>query len=155
MFQTQLIKSLFRKFKRKVFAGAALCFILAFAYESFWGRYLYRVTAYCGCPICINVKEYQDGQFASGKPVYWGGAAADRRISFNSKIELLPHWPQDLFVVHRFLDGRRRFVVEDRGGKIKGRAIDLFIPDELGGHEMALEWGVRRMRVKVDGKLAV
>ena len=98
--------------------------------------------------------KYQDHHFASGKNVYWGGIAADPKIRFKSKVELLPQWPQDWLAVLMILGGRRRFVVEDRGGKIKGRHVDLFIPDSLGGHEMARHWGVRKMRIKVNGELA-
>ena len=147
-------KSLLKRFKRRLLTGAVICFMLSFSYYWFWGRFLYRVTAYCNCPICINVSKYQDSQFASGKSIHWGGVAADRQIAFGSDIELLPQWPQDWFAVHHTLRNRRHFVVEDRGGKIKGRAIDIFIPDQFGGHQTALEWGVRRMRIKVNGKLA-
>ncbi len=144
-----------RKLKRQLFQIAFVLGIFLFVYYWFWGRYLYRVTAYCSCPICINVEKYQDGQFASGKRIYWGGVAADSKIKFKSNIELLPEWPQDWFAVQDILKGRRKFIVEDRGGKIKGRAIDIFIPDEFGGHQTAREWGVRKMRIKVNGKLAM
>jgi len=129
-------------------------FLIWTVYYVSWGRYLYLVTAYCNCPICINVKKYQDNQFASGKRIYWGGIAADPKIPFRSHIELLPTWPQDWMSVAKILRGRRKFIVEDRGGKIKGRHIDLFIPDSMGGHKTARNWGVRRMRIKINGVLA-
>ena len=133
----------------------AISTILAWSvYYECWGKHLYLVTAYCNCPICINVKKYQDGRFASGKRVYWGGAAADLRIPFGTPLELVPHWPQDWLTVFTVLDGKRDFRTEDRGGKIKGRHIDLFIPDSLGGHKAARRWGVRRMRIKINGKFA-
>ena len=112
------------------------------------------MTAYCNCPICINVEKHRDGKFASGRPVYWGGAASDPGVSFGSKLELMPHLPQDWLAVFTALRGRRDFRVEDRGGKITGRHIDLFIPDDLGGHKTAIAWGVRRMRIKLNGILA-
>ena len=92
------------------------------SYYELWGKHLYLVTAYCGCPVCINVPKYQkDTQFASGHKIYWGGAAADPAVPFGSSIELVPHWPQDWLTVQSLLKGRRSFTVEDRGGKIKGR----------------------------------
>lgn len=112
------------------------------------------MTAYCNCPICINVKKYHDGRFASGKKVYWGGLAADPALPIGTRVGLIPHWPQDWGAVFGLLHRRRNFRVEDRGGKIKGKHIDLFIPDSLGGHKAALRWGVRRMRIKVNGKWA-
>ena len=132
-----------------------LLFLFIFgSYHELWGKHLYLVTAYCGCPVCINAPKYQDGRFASGRRVYWGGAAADPGVSFGSTITLVPHWPQDWLAALALLKGRRDFVVEDRGGKIRGKHIDLFLPDSLGGHAVALEWGVRRMRIKLNGKLA-
>ena len=112
------------------------------------------VTAYCNCPICINVKKYQDSRFASNKPIYWGGLAADSTVPFGAQVELVPHWPQDWYAISKLLNGKRNFRVEDRGGKIKGKHIDLFISDSMGGHQAARRWGVRRMRIKINGELA-
>ncbi|OGW86384.1 MAG: hypothetical protein A3C35_07905 [Omnitrophica bacterium RIFCSPHIGHO2_02_FULL_46_11] len=123
-------------------------------YYQTWGKHLYLITAYCNCPICINVKKYHDGRFASGKKVYWGALAADPSIPFRTKVELMPLWPQDWAVIFTRLKGRRNFKVEDRGGKIKGKHIDLFIPDSLGGHKAARRWGARRMRLKINGEWA-
>lgn len=140
--------------KRGIFLYLLFVGLLWGTYYQLWGKYLYLVTAYCNCPICINVPKYHDGRFASRKKIYWGGAAADRAIPFGTQIELVPHWPGDWFAALGLLKGRRDFVVEDRGGKIKGKHIDLFIPDSMGGHKAALEWGARRMRLKINGKLA-
>jgi len=124
------------------------------AYDILWLRHRYLITAYCDCPICINVKSFRNGKFASRKPVYWGGIAADKKIPFRSGVELVPATPTDWFAVWRLLDGRRKFVVEDRGGKIRVRHLDIFFPKDRGGHEAALRWGARRMRIKINGKLA-
>ena len=145
---------MFSRLTSKLLAYGILVAFLWSLYYSLWGKHVYLVTAYCGCPICINVPKYQkDTQFASGKHVYWGGAAADPKVPFGTQIELVALWPQDWFAISATLKGRRDFVVEDRGGKIKGRHIDLFIPDSLGGHQTALNWGVRRMRLRMNGKL--
>jgi len=66
----------------------------------------------------------------------------------------VPLWPQDWGKVMTLLRGRRKFTVEDRGGKIKGKHIDLFIPDSMGGHQTARKWGVRRIRIKLNGEWA-
>lgn len=146
--------SFFARLRRFIFAYAFLTIFLWTLYYQFWGKYLYLVTAYCNCPICVNVKKYQDSQFASGKKIYWGGIAADPAVPFGTRVELVPHWAQDWIAVLQLLDGRRKFRVEDRGGKIKGKHIDLFIPDSRGGHQAARRWGVRRMRIKIDGEWA-
>ncbi len=123
------------------------------AYDVLWLRHRYLITAYCDCPVCINVPEFRDGKFASKRPVYWGGVAAGKSIPFGSSVELVPVTLRDWLGVWYFLDDRRQFTVEDRGGKIHERHIDIFFPQSMGGHQKALHWGVRRMRVKINGRL--
>lgn len=77
----------------------------------------------------------------------------DRSVPFGSNLELIPVTPRDWFVTYYFLGGKRQFTVEDRGGKIRGRHIDIFFPDSRGGHQAAVRWGVRRMRVRINGQL--
>ncbi|MBI4388437.1 MAG: 3D domain-containing protein [Candidatus Omnitrophica bacterium] len=143
-----------KNFCSKLAAFASLLLLIWILYYHFWGRHLYLVTAYCNCPICVNVPEYHDGQFASGKKIYWGGIAADRKIPFGAQVELVPVWPSDFKKIHRILRNRKRFRVEDRGGKIRGKHIDLFIPKFLGGHKAALRWGRQKVRIRINGKLA-
>lgn len=142
------------KIKSKIATLIVFCALVYGSYYYFWGRHLWLVTAYCNCPICINVEAFREGNFASGRPIYWGGIAADKKIPFKTKIELVPFFPQDSFAVFSILRGRRDFIVEDRGGKIKGRHLDVFIPDKFGGHKTAKNWGARRMRVKINGEWA-
>jgi 3D (Asp-Asp-Asp) domain-containing protein len=149
-----------RKRKKFFFSIAKIILVLVLvagawkAYDVLWLRHRYLITAYCDCPICINVPEFRDGKFASHRPVYWGGVAADKSIPFGSGVELVPLMPLDWFALYRFLDGRRSFTVEDRGGKIHGRHIDIYFPQSRGGHQAALHWGARRMRVKINGQFA-
>ena len=142
------------RLRRVIFMYAFVTLLGYSLYYIYWGRHLYTITAYCNCPICINVKKYHDGKFASGKSVYWGGVASDPSVPIGSRIEIVPHWPQDWKAVFAYLDGRRHFRVEDRGGKIKGKDIDVFIPNSMGGHKTARKWGVRHMRIRVNGEWA-
>ena len=98
------------------------------------------------------LRSYQYGRCASGKRVQWGVSAADPKIRFGTKIEIVPFMPQDWLAVLGLLKGRRDFIVEDRGGKIKGKHIDLFFPNSLGGHKAAKAWGKRYLRLKKNGK---
>lgn len=150
----------FEKQRKNVFRTISKIVLMSFliatawkAYDVFWLRHSYLITAYCGCPICINKPEFRDGKFASQRPVYWGGIAADKSVPFGSRVELVPLTILDFFAVGSILDGRRDFTVEDRGGKIHGRHLDIYIPDSRGGHQTALRWGARRMRVKINGRL--
>lgn len=143
-----------KRLRRKIIRFALFIFIAWAAYQIFWARHLYTITAYCNCPICINIPEYYDDRFASGKKLYWGAVASDPSVPFGAKVELVPHSPRDLLDIFLLLRGRFHYRVEDRGGKIKGRDIDLYIPKSLGGHKKALRWGRRRMRIKINGRLA-
>lgn len=140
---------------QKVMLSCLFWFLfLTVLYYNFWGAHLYRVTAYCSCPICINDPKYLDGRFASGKITYWGGVASDPSVRFGSTVELVPFWLSDWGPISKYLKGRRNFVVEDRGGKIKGKCLDIFIPKSRGGHKLARKWGVRYLRVKINGEFA-
>jgi 3D (Asp-Asp-Asp) domain-containing protein len=146
-----------RKKRSRVFVKIVLLVILLAcmwkAYDVLWLRHRYLITAYCDCPICINVPKFRDGKFASRRPVYWGGVAADKSIPFGSNLELVPVTVRDWFAVKSYLGDRRQFTVEDRGGKIHDRHIDIFFPQSMGGHEIARHWGARRMRVRINGRL--
>lgn len=145
--------------KKVFFVITRIIFILVLfvcawkVYDVFWLRHRYLITAYCDCPVCINIPEFRDGKFASRRPVCWGGVAADKSVPFGANVELVPFTVRDWLAVRNFLGDRRHFTVEDRGGKIRGRHLDIFFPQSMGGHETALHWGVRRMRVKINGRL--
>lgn len=143
----------FRLFKPWVAAIAAVLILASVVYHELWGKHVYLVTAYCDCAICINIPKYRDGQFANGKKVHWGGIAADPKVPFGTELELVPFWPFDFWKIKHVLNERQKFRVEDRGGKIKGKHIDIFIPQSMGGHQTALEWGAQRMRVRMNGEL--
>lgn len=142
----------FSIFRRIIFVFICVAAVWK-AYDTFWLRHSYLITAYCDCPICINVPAFRDGKFASMRPLYWGGVAADKSIPFKSSVELVPFTFWDWWAVRSLLGNRKDFIVEDRGGKIRSRHIDIFIPDSRGGHQTALQWGARRMRVKINGRL--
>ncbi|MDD5218441.1 MAG: 3D domain-containing protein [Candidatus Omnitrophica bacterium] len=145
---------MFTRLRQKLYRIGFLIFFAWLVYYVYWGSHLYKITAYCNCPICINEPKYRDGRFASGKPLYWGAAAADKSVRFGSRIELVPVLPKNWKAVSTILKGRRRFTIEDRGGEIKGKDIDLYIPQSRGGHKTALKWGVRYMRIKINGRFA-
>jgi len=86
----------------------------------------YTVTAYCSCRKCCG--RHADGSTASGKRVKWGIIAADWGVLPRGARVRLSCFPG------------RTFVVEDKGGAIKGRRIDVWHPS----HRAALKFGIRR-----------
>lgn len=92
----------------------------------------YTATAYCSCSKCCG--RWADGITATGKRVHWGIIAADWRVLPRGTRVGLSCFPGQVFVV------------EDRGGAIKGERIDVWYPS----HRSALKFGVRgRVQVKV------
>jgi len=85
----------------------------------------YTATAYCSCSKCCG--RWADGLTATGKRAQWGTIAADWRLLPRGTRVGLSCFPGQVFVV------------EDRGGAIKGKRIDVWHPS----HRSALRFGVR------------
>lgn len=89
---------------------------------------IYKVTAYCSCPICCG--KSANGYTASGTKATAGRTvAASSSFSFGTKL----------------LINGKQYVVEDRGGAITGNRIDIY----MNSHSQALAWGVKYLPVEV------
>lgn len=86
----------------------------------------YELTAYCACEKCCGKT---DGITASGvKAVQGVTVAADTKIHpFGTKL---------------FINGHK-YIVQDRGGAIKGNKIDIYFDN----HQEALEFGVQHKEI--------
>lgn len=93
------------------------------------GEYMkFTATGYCPCEKCCGVA---DGLTASGKIAESNHTVAmPKSYSFGTKIEIKNYG---------------MYVVEDRGGAIKGNKIDIFFDT----HEEALTFGKRTVYLKV------
>ena len=88
---------------------------------------IYKVTAYCACSKCCGKST---GITASGKKATAGRTvAAPSTFAFGTKLSI----------------NGKTYVVEDRGGAIKGNRIDLYVES----HSAALRWGVKYLPVEV------
>ena len=93
------------------------------------GTYLgtFTTTAYCGCSYCCGKS---DGITASGTYATEGRTiAAPSNFAFGTEL---------------IIDGHT-YVVEDRGGAIRGNRIDIF----FSSHQAALNYGRRTVDVYV------
>lgn len=89
---------------------------------------VYKVTAYCACAKCCG--GHANGYTASGTKATQGRTvAAPSNLSFGTKL---------------IINGKE-YVVEDRGGAIKGNRIDVYV----NSHAEALRWGVKYLPVEV------
>lgn len=91
------------------------------------GTTIYKVTAYCPCAKCCGKT---NGITASGTKATEGRTiATDSNFAFGTKLSI----------------NGVTYVVEDRGGAIKGNKIDLYFDT----HAEALAWGVKYLPVQV------
>ena len=89
---------------------------------------IYKVTAYCSCSKCCG--SHANGYTASGTKATAGRTiAAPSNFAFGTKL----------------LINGKEYVVEDRGGAIKGNRIDMYVDS----HAQALAWGVKYLPVEV------
>ena len=92
------------------------------------GAEIYKITAYCPCAKCCGKT---NGITACGTKATEGRTvAASAKFAFGTKLNI---------------NGIDSYVVEDRGGAIKGNKIDIFV----NSHAEALAWGVRYLPVSV------
>lgn len=88
----------------------------------------YEITAYCHCSKCCGKT---DGITASGVMAVQGiTVAMDESIPFGTKI---------------YIDGVGERIVQDRGGSIKGKRIDLY----FDSHQEALNFGRQTKEVTI------
>lgn len=90
-------------------------------------------TGYCNHEVCINVKAWRDGMTASNTLARRGVCAADWSV-----------FPQG---TRLYVKGYGLCVVEDKGGKVRGKQIDLFF-ETL---QEAKEWGRKKTMAVVIG----
>ena len=96
----------------------------------------YEATAYCSCEKCCGV-------WALNRPdgiVYTAsGAVAEQGVTIAADWDVLP--PGTVV----FIDGLGERVVQDRGGAIKGNAVDVYFED----HDEALVFGRQAVRLYI------
>lgn len=90
-----------------------------------------ELTAYSPrCPHCVG-KRHPDGIGASGLRIVPGlHLAADKSIPFGTRVYIRGQW----------------WIVADRGGKVKGKRLDL----ALESHRAAKRFALQREKVWID-----
>jgi len=90
---------------------------------------VFKVTAYCSCSKCCG--SHANGYTASGTKATAGRTvAAPSNLAYGTKLNI----------------NGKTYVVEDRGGAIKGNRIDIYV----NSHSQALAWGVRYLPVEIQ-----
>lgn len=106
--------------------------------EPAWAEY--EATAYCSCEKCC-------GNWAENRPdgiVYTAsGAVAQEGVTIAADWDVYP--PGTVLQV----EGLGEYIVQDRGGAIKGLKIDVYFED----HDDALQFGRQEVRIKVISEI--
>lgn len=94
----------------------------------------YRLTAYCACEKCCGSWASNRPLDENGKPIVYTAnqSIAKQGVTVAADTSVLPFGTV-------LLIGDQEYIVQDRGGAIKGNRIDIYFES----HEEALEFGVQ------------
>lgn len=101
----------------------------------------FKATAYCPCEKCCGVWAKRRPLDSEGNPIVYGatGIVLRQGVSVAADTTLYSMGTQ------LELEGLGTYVVEDRGGAIKGNRLDIYFDN----HQDALEFGVQTIRARV------
>lgn len=101
----------------------------------------YRLTAYCGCSKCCGKWGENRPVDADGKPIVYTAnqTIAKEGVTVAADINVLPYGTKII------IDGHQ-YIVQDRGGSIKGNRIDIYFES----HQSALEFGVQHKEIFIE-----
>lgn len=101
----------------------------------------FKITAYCSCRKCCG--KYADNRphDKDGNEIVYGAACIELKqgVSIAADTSLFP------FGTELVIDGHK-YIVQDRGGFIKGKRIDIYFSD----HQAANEFGVKYKNVYIE-----
>lgn len=101
----------------------------------------FKITAYCSCEICCEHYAANRPLDNDGNKIIYGAACVELKegISVAADTSILP------FGTEIVIDGHR-YTVQDRGGSIRGKCIDIYFSD----HKAASAFGVQYKNVYIE-----
>ena len=101
----------------------------------------FRVTAYCPCEKCCGKWATLRPKDENGQPIVYGatGIVLQSGVSVAADTSVYP-----MGTVLE-IQGFGKFIVQDRGGSIKGNRIDIYFDN----HDEAVDFGVQTIKVRV------
>ena len=102
----------------------------------------FRLTAYCSCEICCDEYALNRPKDENGNPIVYTAnmSVAKQGVTVAADTNVLP------FGTTLLIDGHE-YIVQDRGGAIKGNRIDVY----FDSHQEARQFGVQYREVFVKG----
>lgn len=102
----------------------------------------FRITAYCPCEECCEQWAKNRPKDENGNPIVYtaSGEIARQGVTIAADTNIFP------FGTVLIIDGHE-YVVQDKGGAIKGKRIDIF----FNNHEDAINFGVHNSNILMKG----
>ncbi len=104
----------------------------------------FRISAYCPCEICCGVYANDRPTDLNGNKIVIGAGGVQLKagVSIAADTDLFP------FGTELIIDGKT-YVVQDRGGSIKGNKIDIY----FNNHNAAAEYGIKYKNVYIEREI--
>ena len=104
----------------------------------------FKLTAYCSCEECCNEWAINRPKDENGNPIVYTAnmSVAKQGVTVAADTDILP------FGTSLLIDGHE-YIVQDRGGAIKGNRIDVY----FDSHEEARQFGIQYKEVLVKGDM--
>lgn len=104
----------------------------------------YKLTSYCACEKCCGYWATIRPVDENGEPIVYtaSGAVARQGVTVAADTDILPYGTV-------LLIGGEEFIVQDCGGGVNGKHIDIYFED----HQAAIEFGVRHETIYREGDM--
>lgn len=105
----------------------------------------YKLTSYCACEKCCGYWATIRPTDADGNPIVYtaSGAVARQGVTVAADTDILPYGTV-------LLIGGEEFIVQDCGGGVNGKHIDIYFED----HQAAVAFGVKYKEIFKEGEAA-
>lgn len=102
----------------------------------------FKLTSYCACEKCCGYWATIRPVDENGEPIVYtaSGAVARQGVTVAADTDILPYGTV-------LLIGGEEFIVQDCGGGVNGKHIDIYFED----HQAAIEFGVRHETIYREG----
>lgn len=105
----------------------------------------FKLTSYCACEKCCGYWATIRPVDENGEPIVYtaSGAVARQGVTVAADTDILPYGTV-------LLIGGEEFIVQDCGGGVNGKHIDIYFED----HQAAIEFGVKYKEIFKEGEAA-
>lgn len=123
---------------------AGIAFVWDLAVQDYVSLGEYKLTSYCACEKCCGYWATIRPMDENGEPIVYtaSGAVARQGVTVAADTDILPYGTV-------LLIGGEEFIVQDCGGGVNGKHIDIYFED----HQAAVAFGVRHETIYREGDM--